>query len=236
MKLIKRISTAITLLSATLFSQIALAYMELTYTSLNIPFTQGYVNGSPDDSVGSPGFTSFTATFNSAENGLTHNFTSAILDVGPIDFPNPVAASATDSSITLNPDGSVAAWHFFLSFVTETPGDEFNLPSRDAWYVESSYGENTCNCDNLFAESDLYITRPHNTWAYVGTLGFEYEGDNASTNWAIQTIEVPEPTSYALMMFGFAVMSLARILRSLAGELVLSCPSCSRTGKLFVSS
>ena len=155
MKLIKHISTALALLSTTLITQSALAYVEFTYTSSPIPFTQGYLNGSPDDSVGSPGFTSFTATFNSADNGLIHNLTSATLDVGNNGFPFLLDASATNSSISLNADGSVAAWHFFLTVVLETPGDEINLPSRDAWYVESSYGENTCNCDNLFAESDI---------------------------------------------------------------------------------
>lgn len=218
MKLIKHISTILVFFGITLCTQAALAYAQFVYTSSGIPFTQGYLNGSPDDSVGSPSFTSFTATFSSASNNLTHSFTSAALDVGTTDFPQVLAASATDSSITLNLDGSVAAWHFFLSFVKETPGDELNLPGRDAWYIESSYGTNTCNCDNFFAESDLYITRPHNTWAYVGTLGFEYEGDNTPENWTIQTINVPEPTSYVLMMLGFAMMSVARILRSLGSD------------------
>jgi len=195
-------------------SQAALA-TQFTYASSALLFKQGYLGGEPDDTVGS--YDSFSPSFNVSfqgdTNGLITTFSAGNLTINNDELPyhlNNVPASS-NSSITLNNDGSIAAWHFSLALEQITPQIGENAPERNTWWVESSHGSNTCNCDWYKNEYDLYITRPYGSFAYVNTLGFLYGGENTPGNWSLTNTDVPEPVNYLLLLSGLAMVGLTRL-------------------------
>lgn len=217
MKFIQRLSTTATLFLTTLFSQSSLAYLQFTYTSQELPLLQGYRDGEVDDGIGSydPPFPLFSASFTKTDNSQTMTFNTGDLSVGapypPYQLLNDVPA--TNSSITLNKDGIVAAWNFSLAMTQIVPESPDNPMYSRNWLVESSYGINTCNCDKLFFGADLFIERPFNTWQFIGTLGFLHGGPSDPGNWSIGEVNVPEPQPHMLFLTSLAMIMLARSRR-----------------------
>lgn len=200
------------LLVPALFTQTVSAF-QLTYTSQELPFIQGYLGGEPDDNIGShePPFPIFSAVFNSSGNGLTYNFLSADVYV---DFPHPGAFSVTpgnDSSITFNEDGSIASWNFFMTFTRHYEAIPLEQPpGYNTWTVASSYGIDTCNCDTYWNEFDLYTPRQE-SWAYVNTVRVLFGGDNSPDNWSYEAAKVPEPMTSFLLLTGLGALGVARL-------------------------
>ena len=214
MKLLKQL-TPLAVLSGALFTQSALANIQLTYTSFDLSFIQGYLGGEPDDSVGSADYPfKFSATFTATESNPATLLSGTFIEI-PSWTSNPGfthSISLIDSNITLNTDGSVSAWNFSFSALYDNAGniDGGIDPSHDTWLINSSYGANTCNCDYVKAESDIFIRR-QNTWQYINTLGFEFEGANLPSNWTIENVDVPEPLSYLLLLSGLGLIGAARL-------------------------
>lgn len=209
---LKHICARSLLVVPALFAQTVSAF-QLTYTSQELPFIQGYLGGEPDDSIGSheAPFPVFSAVFNSSENGLSYNFLSA--DVN-IDFPHATSFSATpgyDSSITFNGDGSIAAWNFFVTFTRHYESIPLEQPpGYNTWTVASSYGLDTCNCDTYWNEFDIYTPRQEN-WAYVNTIKVLFGAENTTSNWHYEATEVPEPMTPLLLLTGLGLLSAARL-------------------------
>lgn len=198
--------------SSTLLAHSALA-LQFTYNSDELNFLQGYLGGEPSDLVGShePPFPSFSASFVGTTENLTSTFLSGDLTVGfpgnqqlLQNLPTPL------SSITLNPDGSIAAWHFLLALTQTLPQTQDSPGGTNSWLVESSYGANSCNCDSYTFFRDIFTPRPYYSWEYVNTVGALFAGDNAPDNWSIDNTDVPEPLSYFLLFSGLAMIGIRR--------------------------
>lgn len=217
MKLIQTLNRVAIFSTAVLFSQSTLANLQFTYTSQELPFEGGYLGGIADDSVGvdEPPYPLFSVSFTANENNLTATLLSGNLSIGfsPENSTLLGDVPAPDSSITFNEDGSVAAWHFALTLTENFPATPDEPPGRNGWFVGSTHGANTCNCDWLMYDFDLYIQRPYNTWAYANTLGFLYGGLNTNTpeNWTIAKVDVPEPQNPLLFLIGLAMIGLVRL-------------------------
>ena len=212
MKSLQRLG-ALTILSSTiLFTQSALAYTQFTYKSSELPFVQGYLGGLPDENVGSTDYTyGFSATFDATESNRTNFISGTFAGLPPLSG-KVHNISLIDSSITLNTDDSVSAWNFSFSVLSEDDGDVDSgiEPTHETWLINSSYGANTCNCDYIKAESDIFIQR-QNGWQYINTLGFEFEGANSPGNWTIENVDVPEPFSYLLLLSGLGLIGTSRL-------------------------
>ncbi len=217
MKLIQLLNRFAILSTAILFSQLTLANLQFTYTSQELPFESGYLGGIPDDTVGvdEPPYPIFSVSFSASKNDLTATLLSGDLSIGLSPENSTLLGNlpATDSSITFNEDGNVVAWHFALALTENSPATPDEPPGRNSWFVESTHGANTCNCDWLMYDFDLYTQRPYNTWAYVNTLGFLYGGLNTNTpqNWTIAKVDVPEPANSLLFLMGLAMIGLIRL-------------------------
>lgn len=196
-----------------LFSPAAFANLQFTYQSQELPFIQGYLNGSPDDNVGlhEPPYPifSFSSVANLQDNRANFSDGHVWLSQPDDSFSDLGNFSAQDSYIRFNPDGTLAAWHLDLQLLKESSGGPWG-PSRDFWRVQSSYSDNSCNCDNFWYEYDLYIQRPFDTWAYAATLGFENGGTNDSANWRWEPVTVPEPWAIWLMALGLVSIGAIR--------------------------
>ena len=220
MKLIHVFNRFIIFSSTILLTQSALANLQFTYTSQELPFRQGYLGDIADDDIGShePPYPSFFVSFTSTENNLTTSLLSGDLtiDLSPQSSILLNNVPASDSSVTLNGDGSVAAWHFALALTQTTPATQNDPPGRTGWFVESSHGVNTCNCDWFKYDFDLYAQRPYDQWVYANTVGLLYGDVNTPDNWTIAKVNVPEPLSPLLFLAGIAIIGLVR-LRNKAG-------------------
>lgn len=205
----------IVFLGAALITQSAFANLQFTYTSQELPFRQGYLGGDADDTIGSnePPYPSFSVSFANTENNVINTLVSGdlLINLAPGFSTLLNNVPATDSSITLNDDGSLAAWHFELAFTQTTPETPTDSPGRNGWFVESSHGVNTCNCDWFKYDFDIYTPRAYDQWAYVNTVGLLYGDANTSDNWTITKVEVPEPPSPLLFLAGIAIIGLVRL-------------------------
>jgi hypothetical protein len=146
---------------------------------------------------------------------LINIFTVGNFTVGsPLpEYPYTLENAPTNSSITLNPDGSVASWQILLSFESSGPAIGDNPPYSNIWFLESNYGIGTCNCEFFRYDYDLYSQRPYH-WGYVNTLGFEFRNENMPGNWVIEQVDVPEPMNYLLMFSGLSMICLLRLRKS----------------------
>jgi len=198
---------------ALLFSPAAFASLQFTYQSQELPFIQGYLNGFPDDSVGlhEPPYPIFRFSGIADIQNSQANFSEGDVWLSQSDntFFEAGNFTAQDSYIRFNPDGTPAAWHLDLQLLKQADSGPWG-PSRDFWRIQSSYGDNSCNCDSLWYEYDLYIQRPFDTWAYAATLGFENGGADDSANWRWAPATVPEPWAIWLMAVGLASIGIVR--------------------------
>lgn len=223
MKLIKRISSIAIFSSALLFTHAASAYLQLSYTSDLLPFKQGYLGGEPDDSVGTnePPYPSFSVAFANTNGDSGAQSLSGSAQVNIFDWPYLFeTAPVSVGSITLDDNGTPTAWNFSLEITKSSPGysigedtppDEYQFPSRTSWSIESSHGANTCNCDWLKWENDLYIERAYYSWAYANTVGALWGETNSADNWKINKVDVPEPQSYLLFLLGLVAIGITRV-------------------------
>jgi hypothetical protein len=194
------------------FSPATFAGLQFTYQSEALPFIQGYLNGSPDESVGlhEPPYPAFNISgFADIQNN------QATITQGDVwlwwepDNSHLGAFSATESYVRFSPEGTPVAWHLDLQLLKQSDSGPWG-PSRDFWRIQSSYGDNSCNCDSLWYEYDLYIQRPFDTWSYAATLGFENGGGNSLANWHWLPVTVPEPWAICLIALGLVSISLLR--------------------------
>jgi hypothetical protein len=214
------------------FTQSAAAYLQLTYTSNPLSFLQGYLGGEPSDDVGSDDqpLPSFSVIFDRISDGsstqtLSGTGFASVLDESNFAENIPVSTG----SLTLNEDGTPAAWNFSLQLTKLIPGvrdlefdengelvyfNEYSLPSKTSWLFESSYGAGTCNCDKYLYEDDIYIERAYYSWAYANTLGFLYGGESSPSNWSVTKVDVPEPKTYLLFALGLIVMCVRKMRRN----------------------
>lgn len=197
-----------------LFSPAAFANLQFNYLSQELPFIQGYLNGFPDDSVGlhEPPYPIFSFSSLADIQSNEAIFTGGYVQLSwPADntFSDLGNFTAQDSYIRFNADGTPASWHLDLQLLKESSGGPWG-PSRDFWRIQSDYGDNSCNCDSLWYEYDLYIQRPFDTWAYAATLAFENGGTNGPDSWQWAQAKVPEPWAIWLMALGLASIGAAR--------------------------
>jgi len=232
MKLIKCAISFALYSSAILFTQSAAAYLQLTYTSNPLNFSQGYLGGEPDDTVGSfdPPYPSFNVTFNNISDVPSTQNLAASGFVNLSDWPilsEDVPVST--GSITLGENGIPTAWNFSLQLTKSIPGvrdlefdedgeliyfNDYSLPSKTSWLFESSYGAGTCNCDRYRYDDDIYIERAYYSWAYANTLGFLYDGESSPSNWSVTKVDVPEPKTYLLLALGLIVLCVRKMRRN----------------------
>lgn len=214
MKIIHRLISLTVFFSTLFFTHTTLA-LQFTYTSQALEFKQGYLGGQPDDFIGTydPPSPVFNVSFVGTTNGLTTKFLFGDLIVDERDYTyqlNDVPATA-NSRITFNNDGSIASWNFSLGLLKKTPQTKDNPPGQEAWLFQSSYGSNTCNCDLYKKSFDIYTPRPYYAWEYVNRVGVLYGGENSLSNWTIENTEIPEPSSYLLLLFGLGIIGLTRL-------------------------
>jgi hypothetical protein len=133
---------------------------QFTYTSQELTKFSHSVNGGDGVDGYVPPPATFSVIFDAFDNGLTYDFLSAdvIADSGIlIQF---TAIPGNGSSISLNDDGSIAAWNFSVEFMQAAQGTNMEYPpDRALWRVESSYGIDSCNCESLMLDFDVYTQR-----------------------------------------------------------------------------
>lgn len=219
MKLIKNF--LVILFSSTFFCQTASA-LEFTYSNLDLRFLQGYLGGEPSDLVGNnePPFPTFSISFNSTPENFHASFVSGDLTIQQPNGDSFEAllledVPASNSSITFNQDGSISAWNFSLALTQTSPQTIDNPGGTSSWLVDSSYGDNTCNCDRYKSIYDIHTQRPYNTWQYVNTLGVLFGSETSPANWSYDNIQVPEPTTYLLLLSGLAIIGLTRFRKTM---------------------
>ena len=211
MKTVKHYGVLSFIFSILAFTHSALASVQFTYTSIDLPFIQGYLNGIPDESVGSSDYPfGFSATFTATGNNPATLLSGTFIET---DFPDYIHnISLIDSYIGLDTSGSVNDWHFSFSAVQNGFQSDGN-PIHDTWFISSAHGTNTCNCDFIKNESDIFLRR-HESWQYISTLGFEFQGDNNQGNWANNAIGIPEPMNYLLLLSGLLSIGLIRLRKN----------------------
>jgi hypothetical protein len=203
--------------SAILLTQPAFANPQFTYTSQELPFEGGYLGGQPDDSIGidEPPYPSFSVSFAATENDSLASLLSGDLTISlsPQSSKLLNALPVTDGQVAFDNDGNVTAWHFALALTETSPATPDEPPGSTGWFVESTHGANTCNCDWFMYDFDIYTQRPYYTWAYANTVGFLYGGLNTNSpeNWTIGRADVPEPPTSLLFLAGLAMIGLVRL-------------------------
>jgi len=215
MKLIRRLILLV-IYALTITPSTSFAHTLFTYTSDDLQLIEGYLNGDVRDisMIEDPYIPPFSVSFVGEMNNLTGTFFSGDLMVSVFSGYEQffTAVPVSDSSITLNESGVALAWNFMLA-VTRSSYDDVNGPGRDSWVVKSEYGDNTCNCDILTNERDLYIPRPYNTWSYAATLGEMFSEENDVDNWSITSTSVSEPPAWVLILCSLFFLGLAKRAR-----------------------
>ncbi len=211
MKLIQRLSLLVIYMAAAIPS-ISFAHT-LTYTSNQLMLIEGYLNGDTRDisMIEDPYIPPFSVSLSGEMNDVVGAFSLGDLVIGTYYGIDEVfsAVPVSNGSITFNESGIAQAWSFILS-VTRTGFDYENGPWSDKWIVRSEHGVNTCNCDTLFNERDLYMQRPYYQWAYYATLGELYTAENSDDNWSMTSINVSEPPIWLMMLGGLFCLGLIK--------------------------
>ncbi len=187
-----------------LLAQITSAHTLLTYTSDNLSFTEGYLNGYPDDSVGSPDAPPAVFSISFFENTLSEGANIVVNDARVV---SNFHLAPISTIIDWDLDGNVIGWDLSF-FVEEKSFSESDGPQRITTSIQSSYGENRCNCDKYFWGYDIVIPRAYEQWQVIGELGFLYQGDSNPGNWVIKSAPVPETRSYLLLLAGLAILGI----------------------------
>ncbi len=212
MKLSQRLSLLIIFIAAS-FSHVSLAYPLFTYTSDKLMLIEGYLNGDLRDisMIEDPYIPGFTVSFLNDKDHSNGTFSSADFIVelvsGYQDFFT--GATISNGSITLNENGIATAWNFALSLTYKNFDWDYG-PDHQGWFIHSEYGNNTCNCDSLRNERDLYIPRANYSWSYVASLGELYTGSNKAESWTIKYTNVSEPQAWIIMLFGILCLWIKR--------------------------
>ncbi|WP_039912359.1 PEP-CTERM sorting domain-containing protein [Cellvibrio mixtus] len=188
----------------TFLAQIASAHPLLTYTSDNLFFKEGYLNGYPDDSVGSADAPPAVFSISFFGNTLSEGADIAINDAGVL---SNFHLTPINNVIDWDLAGNIVGWDLSF-FVEEKSFSESDGPQRITTSIQSSYGENRCNCDKYFWGYDLVIPRAYEQWQVIGELGFLYQADSNPDNWIIKSAPVPETSSYLLLLTGLVMLGV----------------------------
>ena len=213
---IQRILAVIVLTSAAALSLPTFAYYEFTYTSQQLPFAYGSLNGFIDPELGSNDYPAwFSISFNSA-GGLS--------PTAPTIFSmnNPIAVSSADPNgemeikpesngyIVVNPDGTISSWELnVMTFIR--PTDRFEEVTNTQIDLHSRGGTASCNCDEFVYRYTVAIQRPYDQWMPGSTLAFHNQGASAFSHWTItEKVSVPEPGSVILFILGLSLIGYFR--------------------------
>ncbi len=227
MKLIQRTVTLLVFSSALVFTNTAFAYYQLTYTSNTLPYLQGYLGGEPYDvESDQPSYASFNVLFDNISESTSPQTLSGSGLVNVVEPSLSESIPITSGSLTLGADGIPTAWNFSFQFTKSTPGvrdleldengetiyfNEFTIPSKTSWLLESSYGADTCNCEKYRYDGDIYVERPYYSWAYANTIGFLYGAESSPDNWSAKKVDVPEPNTYLLFVLGLIIIGVRKV-------------------------
>ena len=220
----KLIEYAVTLafLSTFFAVQPACAYLQYSYATDVLPWEYSILNHQEKDYENeyllegshSPAFTfSFAVDENELlSSGLTvHEVKDGDATINPAFFGNYTRNLDVKSTgkVFLNPDGSIYSWNLLFVLPTKVfpDTDAFTKLSKYTLRLWSAGGKKSCNCDRLQLNMDI-VTQRQNGWWPVSDEQSNYADASNYENWYIEKTGVPEPQTYAMLLFGLAAIVL----------------------------
>jgi hypothetical protein len=202
-------------IAGVLASADALADTQFSYSSDELEWQWGKMNGEWD-LYGSQGdMPSFAFSFLATDSWLSattpstftipvHQVSTNLQFFETVDI-NPGAAG----TVTVNPDGSVSAWNFSM-LLTELPVPRdpiYDVFDRRV-YLTSAYGAGTCNCDVFHLKNTLF-TYNGEYFEPLGPAEALYRGDSSPIAWSRTAISaVPEPGTAVMFLSGLLLLVL----------------------------
>lgn len=215
-KFIRRVAALIAITNAAILSPSVFAYYEFNYTSQQLPFAYGLMEGSVDSELGGGGYTEwFSISFNSdIELSSTALTTFTMTNPIAISSANPDGGMEikpdSNGYVVLNPDGTIANWDLnvmmFVPHITR-----YDEVSNTQVNLHSSGGTPAGNSDEFIYRYTVATERAYDTWAAGATLEFHNQGASATSGWTVvEKASVPEPSSVILFAAGLALIGFFR--------------------------
>lgn len=223
--IVKRVATMFTCVFALLFTQMALAgYITYTYTSQPLDWRSTTLYYSlqlePPPPEVEPPFFQFSFrlldTLLSPVAPTRVGMLDPVVHLGPGDTWDGRLQASSKGDITVNPDGSIAAWDIDLHLTEMNPArSEYIRAARNSMSIFTSGGGTSCNCDLLRTRTNVFTQR-HNSYLILGPMESIYSDTNSFSYWSVVRdvdIKVAEPGMASLILMGLGLLGLRQIRR-----------------------